>query len=371
MNAKNNANTDESESHDTSLKLNFKVSYQQISVLDIYAEKYPSKRKGFQSKSTKERQDDLKKSKKYPTPELDIWETKDCKAMHPWQLTSFPTCNKLHEVDLSPHHLDQDGFVRIINHGYFRDVWTIHDDDLQHTPQVLKTLRYEHKYIDRNYDRHRRDAVAMERLTGSPYIVDIFGYCGNNGLFEYSPGGDIDHALFSKSSLKHPMIKYDRLRIAAQVANGIADAHHVDDQGRATIAHTDITGGQFVYVDGIFKLNDFNRARFLRFDSAKNETCGFRVGANRGDVSIILYFYLFMFLPSAIILMNVFIVYFVSFGHPKNMPTQMKMKKSMSIPWETYFFNSLQCNIMYLVALKMTRLLKKRSWMESVQITKH
>ena len=85
--------------------------------------------------------------------------------------------------------------------------------------------------------------------------------------------------------MKEPLIKYDRLRIAAQVAKGIADAHFVDEKGRATIAHTDITGGQFIYINGIFKLNDFNRARFLRWNEEKQEPCGFRVGANRGDVS--------------------------------------------------------------------------------------
>ena len=106
-------------------------------------------------------------------------------------------------------------------------------------------------------------------------------------LFEYSSGGDIDHALFTKKALANPLIKYDRLRIAAQVAKGISDSHYFDELGRPTIAHTDITGGQFIYIDGVFKLNDFNRARFIRWNERKNQTCGFKVASNRGDVSSI------------------------------------------------------------------------------------
>lgn len=220
---------------------------------------------------------------------MEQFVTNECSPLFDWQMSSFPSCNKLHEIGLSHSVLSYDGkndntSTRIINHGYFRDVWTISDTSLSSSLQVLKTLRYEHDYIDRNYDRHRRDAVATERLTSSPYIVNIYGYCANNGLFEFSEGGDIDHALFTQKAIDNPMSKYDRLRIATQVANAIADAHHTDPKtGQASIAHTDITGSQFIFINGIFKLNDFNRARFLRWNEKENKPCGFKVGANRGD----------------------------------------------------------------------------------------
>lgn len=253
-----------------------------VSILQVYTEKYPTKRQ-VKSTSSLDQYKAIQK-RKYHLPELEAFITEDCKPMHDWQIHSFPSCNKLHEADLA-HNIIQSDFIRLINNGFFRDVWTIHDFDLEQTPRVLKTLRLDHDYIDRNYDRHRRDAVAMERLTASPYIVDIYGHCGNNGLFEYSNGGDIDHVLFTKYYRENPLQKYDRLRIAAQIANGIADAHYLDDKGRSTIAHTDITGGQFIFINGVFKLNDFNRARFIRWNPTKNESCGFKVGANRGDVS--------------------------------------------------------------------------------------
>jgi hypothetical protein len=63
---------------------------------------------------------------------------------------------------------------------------------------VLKTLRYEHEFDLRNWDRHRRDAIAMERLSASPFVLDIYASCGNSGLTEYAPGGSIENAIFPR-----------------------------------------------------------------------------------------------------------------------------------------------------------------------------
>jgi len=48
------------------------------------------------------------------------------------------------------------------------------------------------------------------------------------------------------------------------------------------MAHTDISPGQFIKVNGIFKLNDFNRARFLPWSAEKNQSCPYFVGSNPG-----------------------------------------------------------------------------------------
>jgi serine/threonine protein kinase len=64
---------------------------------------------------------------------------------------------------------------------------------------------------------------------------------------------------------------------------GLAAAHNIDKEGQATMAHTDISPGQWIMVDGKFKLNDFNRARFL-LKRKDNETqnCPFHVKKNPG-----------------------------------------------------------------------------------------
>ena len=83
----------------------------------------------------------------------------------------------------------------------------------------------------------------------------------------HSPVGSIGYAL-----------------IATQAAMGIAAVHNVDKDGVASIAHTDITPGQFVLVDGVYRLNDFNRARFIRWSRTENKPCKYYIGRNPGKV---------------------------------------------------------------------------------------
>ena len=62
-----------------------------------------------------------------------------------------------------------------------------------------------HKFAYRNYDRHRKDALASERLSKSPYVVDIYAYCSNSAIFEYGDKGDIDMRIwpYDKKAKKH------------------------------------------------------------------------------------------------------------------------------------------------------------------------
>jgi len=113
------------------------------------------------------------------------------------------------------------------------------------------------------------------------YVVNIYGYCGNSGIFEYSDGGDINDAVWPDKG-DSDLTNMQKLKIATQVSIGVADLHNVDKEGVPSIAHTDITPGQFILIDNVYKLNDFNRCRFLRWSSEKNEACRFHVGQNPG-----------------------------------------------------------------------------------------
>ena len=176
----------------------------------------------------------------------------------------------------------------LLSNGYWRDVWLTRSylTNTQKETIILKTLRWEHEYEDRNYDRHRRDAVSMEHLTSSPRVIDIYGYCGNSGLSEFAPGGDIELGLWgSDHTAPQGWNITEVLIVAYQVAKAIADMHNFDKEGVASMAHTDITPSQFVNVDGIYKLNDFNRVRFIRWNKRTKEPCPFHVGNNPGNVS--------------------------------------------------------------------------------------
>jgi serine/threonine protein kinase len=231
----------------------------------------------------------LENSKDYEYGAKDVFEEGQCKAQYDWQLLSNPTCNVMHEHPLWDMFAPKgDNKVKFLTNGYWRDVWMVRDNTGQKMelgePLALKTIRYEHSYEERNYDRHRRDAVAMEHLTSSPNVIAIYGFCGNSGIFEYATGGSLEDAIWFSDEPEWNST--EKLIVAYQVANGLADLHNSDVEGQPSIAHTDITPSQFVFVNkyGRFLLNDFNRCRFIRWNQKTNEACPFHVGSNPGTV---------------------------------------------------------------------------------------
>ena len=181
--------------------------------LDVNMETYPSKRSIYISEREWEAQEHLKDSSDYDHHKVEPLETDECRAQYSWQLTSFPTCNVIHETDLTnlPAPNRKTEQVRLITYGYYRDVWLIHE--FNQAKRVLKTLRYEHDFTPRNYDRHRRDALATERLTKSPHILSIYGYCGNSGLYEYADGGDISRVIWPSKKKPQNITQIQKLHI--------------------------------------------------------------------------------------------------------------------------------------------------------------
>lgn len=202
------------------------------------------------------------------------FEDGNCKAMHRWQLDSFPTCNILHETDMSNlFHIAQ---------GSYRDVWVM--EEVDGTRFSVKTLVYKRTFTYREYDRHRRDAISMSLLTSSNHIPNIYGYCTNSGLFDYSPGGSLEDHIEIQEKEKQPRwSKQQELRFSWQAAAGLADVHGVGMvKDSPSISHTDMNINQYLWLDGMYKLNDFNRARFIRWDIEKNKPCDFYIGASPG-----------------------------------------------------------------------------------------
>jgi hypothetical protein len=211
-----------------------------------------------------------------------------CQRVADWQIDHRPTCNSVHEIasvweEMNvPARGDEDRLImntKLVAGGAFRHVWMIREFD--GTKRALKTLRVDgakKKFDIRSLDRHRRDAMAMEQLSSSPLVVDVYGHCSNSAIFAFGEGGDLS-SIFERTP---DISKKELLGIAYNVSLSIAHAHHPDKHGRPTIAHTDIKPDQFLYQDGYYKLNDFNRARFLMWNQDENKQCGFKVGRNGG-----------------------------------------------------------------------------------------
>lgn len=203
-----------------------------------------------------------------------------------WQKLSFPNCNAIHELDLreelglrrSRTAIERDhnatetfGYV---GSGLWRTVWKVRGHE--NIPLVIKLMKGEHDVDSRNMDRHRRDALSMERLTSSPNIVSIYGYCGNTVLTEHLPRG-LDTLVYHDGDKKQSetiatrQTPLGRLRLALHVARGVAAIH---DLPGGPIIHADIQAKQFlVDSQGVVKLNDFNRCRFMSNGTKTGTPC--------------------------------------------------------------------------------------------------
>lgn len=123
----------------------------------------------------------------------------------------------------------------------------------------------------------------MERTTRSKYVVDIYSFCGMAQVVEFGSDGNLEN-VHGKNKLT--MSSSQKLQAATQVTQGLADVHNIDGDGISSMSHGDFAAKQYILIDGSFKLNDFNRGRFIRWNSKKKEPCTYTIGANDAKVSI-------------------------------------------------------------------------------------
>jgi serine/threonine protein kinase len=215
-------------------------------------------------------------------------------------------------VDLSRHETSNGdtettfpwGFV---GNGLWRDVFSCDphqevDPYKDMPPAVLKMMKSEHPYDQRNFQRHRRDALVMELLSSSHHLVPIYGYCANTVLTQ-AISHTLDDVIYAreKESVKSwspeggyktkPKIESwmgrdesgelvatretesGRIKLALGVFRGLMDLHegvgYKNKEGKAVewlpIIHADLQAKQYLVdsVTGDIYLNDFNRCRFV------------------------------------------------------------------------------------------------------------
>eukprot|EP00934_Nitzschia_sp_Nitz4_P007121 Nitzschia sp. Nitz4//scaffold52_size167869//93974//95935//NITZ4_002283-RA/size167869-snap-gene-0.227-mRNA-1//-1//CDS//3329554056//7111//frame0 len=194
----------------------------------------------------------------------------ECVPMQSWQTTFHPLCNGMHEVSMADT-LETEDLQLFGTKGFWRYAWRV---DVPHVHEkdtmVLKTLKYEHNFEDAHFEHDRVDAVAMERLTSSPHVINVFGFCGHSVLTEYADGSRVGE--LADKAKKKPL---ERLRIARDIATGLADVHGIDGDGNATFVHLDINPANVVSIGGTLKLNDFNIGIIRRWNTTSNKPCGF------------------------------------------------------------------------------------------------
>jgi hypothetical protein len=90
----------------------------------------------------------------------------------------------------------------------------------------------------------------MERLTRSPHVINVFGFCGHSVLTEFADGPRVGE-LADKSK----RTALARLKFARDIAHGLADVHGIDGEGNATFVHLDVNLANVVSINGTLKLN--------------------------------------------------------------------------------------------------------------------
>ena len=256
------------------------------------------------SNSNYERKNDVKSVSIGSSRQTD--QRSDCKSVHRWHTSNYPTCNDVHGVggDLLSsfvHLLSAGGSWRMawrIDNGSYAP--EIKDDDFAYeslrgindtswnldeynSPKenvVLKMLKVSQDPDFETYERHRKDAVAMEVLTSSDNIIDIYGFCGNSVLTEMAVG---DAAILLKQKSLHTL---DRLKIARDLAKAIDEVHRPrvisnDPYFSSTaiaMVHNDVNPSNVVAVrGGRLKINDFNLVEFIQQNETSHEECGFPI----------------------------------------------------------------------------------------------
>ncbi|GFH53617.1 hypothetical protein CTEN210_10093 [Chaetoceros tenuissimus] len=207
----------------------------------------------------------------------------ECKQMYEWQSKIFPTCNVVHAGSM--HDSLVQNHAKYLAHGAFRATFRM--DDYDNSPMAFKTFHGHHTtdqeflhvmedeeylYTPKYYDRHRIDALVYERMTSSDLIMDIYGYCGFAGFFEFANGKTLRDLV--KEAEDKGMSHKKKLGLAVEVASAVTDLHTIESKnGYSSFIHGDLSPTQFVQVGKRLKLNDFNRAHLLYWDEEKQKTC--------------------------------------------------------------------------------------------------
>ena len=238
----------------------------------------------------------------------------ECSFISSWQKTSNPTCNSVHESTLIQDY-------RIIDDGGTRMVWrTFNDNSSENTylggnddDVIFKTW---HLGLDKGMGFGNQDTLfwdmpsglwmnkaetqALDALTASPHILNVYSYCGQSQISELASGflEDKVKAILKSSSSdneednnnsnsnddddddnnnnnnyyyyynNNPSLKLqkknlERMRLAIDTAWAINDIHSIDypNSTNSSLAHVDL------HLDNVV-LNSNDRVQILDFNRA-------------------------------------------------------------------------------------------------------
>ncbi|KAL3789348.1 hypothetical protein HJC23_006502 [Cyclotella cryptica] len=206
----------------------------------------------------------------------------ECISMHSWQESSFPSCNLIHEMDFFSKYRPG-GDVTHVTHGGFNELYRYKDRYINSTGSIasislaVKILKYEKDYTAHKFGVVRQDAVTLERLSKSPYIYNLYGYCGFALVVPFVTGGNLNDKLYDWRHGDIEISSRERLQYAVDMARGLRDLHDIDGDGVPSATHGDLKEHQYLFgEDGRLQLGDFNKGQFLSKSSTTGKPCTYK-----------------------------------------------------------------------------------------------
>jgi len=240
----------------------------------------------------------------------DSTETDECEPVE-WQTTFYLNCNNFHELDeanagsssgsSSKRHAAR--HLKYLGSGHYRAAWLVHQEAADET-LVLKQLRMPEDDDDTDHTVNRsslakvqKDAIVMERLTASPYIVDAFGLCGTSIFSEVMPNEVADLIIPGDGYAEQEELDgqpsvvsgnnytiAEKLDMAIDMTQALAAIHGFKE---GVILHGDVHPVQWLRSpEGFLKLNDFNGAEILPWNPKEQRSCKTNRGRWGGNVRV-------------------------------------------------------------------------------------
>lgn len=131
--------------------------------------------------------DDFKRNTYYQSYDDDkLYQQKRCHRVS-WHRHMPIECNKFHEFDFGGQTTK--GLTHLLSSGAFKNVFLVMSGQ---DTMVYKMFVMKRRYDYKDYESNRVDSMVNERLDSSPYIVDLYGYCGLAQFGEAMPDGDME-----------------------------------------------------------------------------------------------------------------------------------------------------------------------------------
>ena len=217
-----------------------------------------------------------------------------------WHSINPVNCNTFHEIDIGMTAKGREAgdYIRFLGQGGRRDTWMLDRSkgtrDQTYSQQAeklaLKTLLWDESlpYSERLYEHQRYDALALERFTYSPHIIDVFGFCGMSTINEFASNGNIFDFIQTYGGAIETK---DLLVYARNISMGLADVQELDvnnlevsdNPGNTnlnqppvipSLLHNDFRHHNILLTEEYkVKISDFNRAQLLRLNSTSKQIC--------------------------------------------------------------------------------------------------